>query len=43
VLDDAPWRSGDPVWEDAREVGPRFDLALLLLQGDTRFKRLFAK
>jgi hypothetical protein len=43
VLDDAPWRSGDPVWEDAREVGPRFDLALLLLQGDTRFKRLFAQ
>jgi hypothetical protein len=43
VLDDAPWSSGDPVWEDAREVGPRFDLTLLLLQGDTRFKRLFAK
>jgi hypothetical protein len=43
VLVDAPWSSSDPVWEDAREVGPRFDLALLLLQGDTRFKRLFAQ
>jgi hypothetical protein len=43
VLVDAPWSSGDPVWEDAREVGPRFDLTLLLLQGDTRFKRLFAR
>ncbi|HXK39869.1 MAG TPA: hypothetical protein VJ837_03475, partial [Candidatus Paceibacterota bacterium] len=43
MLDDAPWRSGDPVWEDAREVGPRFDLSLLLLQGDTRFERLFAE
>jgi len=43
VLVDTPWSSGDPVWEDAREVGPRFDLTLLLLQGDTRFKRLFAK
>ena len=42
-LVDAPWSPGDPVWEDAREVGPRFDLALLLLQGDTRFKRLFAQ
>jgi hypothetical protein len=43
VLVDAPWSPGDSVWEDAREVGPRFDLTLLLLQGDTRFKRLFAK
>jgi len=43
VLVDAPWSPGDPVWEDAREVGPRFDLTLLLLQGDTRFKRLFAQ
>jgi hypothetical protein len=43
VLVDAPWSSGDPVWGDAREVGPRFDLALHLLQGDTRFRRLFAR
>jgi len=43
VLVDVPWSSGDPVWEDAREVGPRFDLTLLLLQGDTRFRRLFAQ
>jgi hypothetical protein len=42
-LVDAPWSPGDPVWEDAREIGPRFDLTLLLLQGDTRFKRLFAQ
>jgi hypothetical protein len=42
-LVDTPWSSGDPVWEDAREIGPRFDLTLLLLQGDTRFKRLFAQ
>jgi hypothetical protein len=43
VLVDASWSSGDPVWEDAREVGPRFDLTLHLLQGDTRFRRLFAQ
>lgn len=43
MLVDAPWSSADPVWEDAREVGPRFDLTLLLLQSDTRFRRLFAK
>jgi hypothetical protein len=43
VLVDTPWSSGDPVWEDAREVGPRFDLALYLLQGDTRLRRLFAQ
>jgi hypothetical protein len=42
-LVDAPWSPGDPVWEDAREIGPRFDLTLLHLQGDTRFKRLFAQ
>jgi hypothetical protein len=43
VLADTPWSSDDPVWGDAREVGPRFDLTLLLLQGDTRFRRLFAQ
>jgi hypothetical protein len=43
VLVDAPWSAGDPVWEDAREVGPRFDLAIHLLQCDTRFRRLFAQ
>jgi hypothetical protein len=43
VLVDASWSSADPVWEDAREVVPRFDLTLLLLQSDTRFRRLFAK
>jgi hypothetical protein len=43
VLVDASWSSGDPVWEDAREIGPRFDLNLHLLQGDTRFRRLFAQ
>jgi hypothetical protein len=43
VLVDTPWSPGDPVWEDAREVGPRFDRTLLLLQGDTRFRRLFAQ
>jgi hypothetical protein len=36
ALVDTPWSSGDSVWEDAREIGPRFDLALLFLQGDTR-------
>jgi hypothetical protein len=35
-LDDNPYSSADSVWEDAREVGPRFDLALLLLQVDSR-------
>ena len=43
LLVDTPWSPSDSVWEDAREVGPRFDLTLLLLQGDTRFRRLFAQ
>ena len=43
VLVDAPWSSGDPVWEDAREIGPRFDLSLILVLRFPRFKRLFAK
>jgi hypothetical protein len=43
VLADTHWSSDDPVWGDAREVGPRFDLALYLLQGDTLFRRLFAQ
>jgi hypothetical protein len=32
TLVDTPWSSGDSVWEDAGEVGPRFDLVLYLLQ-----------
>jgi hypothetical protein len=42
-LVDTPWSPSDSVWGDAREVGPRFDFAIHLLQGDTRFRRLFAQ
>jgi hypothetical protein len=37
ALVDTPWSSGDSVWEDAREIGPRFDHALLFLQSGVRF------
>jgi hypothetical protein len=36
-LEDNPYSSADSVWEDAKEVGPRFNLAVYLLQSDTRF------
>jgi hypothetical protein len=32
MVADNPWDSGDPVWNDANEVGPRFDLARLFFQ-----------
>jgi hypothetical protein len=35
-LADNPYSSSDPVWQDALEVGPRFDLVIYLLQGDAR-------
>jgi hypothetical protein len=37
LLVDNPYSSSDSVWEDAKEVGARFDLCLHLLQSDTRF------
>jgi hypothetical protein len=37
VLVDTPWSPNDSVWEDAQEVGPRFDVALHRLQSDFRF------
>ena len=32
MLADDPWSPRDPVWDDANEVGPRFDLARLFFQ-----------
>jgi hypothetical protein len=32
MLADDPWSPEDPVWDDANEVGPRFDLARLFFQ-----------
>ncbi|HZG62171.1 MAG TPA: hypothetical protein VEY13_01485 [Rubrobacteraceae bacterium] len=44
IVDD-PYSSSDPVWEDAQEVGCRFDRIRLFLQADERdfFRRLLSK
>ena len=40
-----PYSAFGPVWEDAQEVGPRFDRIRLFLQADERdfFRRLLSK
>jgi hypothetical protein len=45
LLVDDPYSSSDPVWEDAQEVGSRFDRIRLLLQADEHdaFRRLLQK
>jgi hypothetical protein len=42
ALADNPYSQNDPIWEDAKEVGPRFDRASAFLQKDEHdtFRRL---